>query len=209
VRVVVAPLNLALRLAPDLEDAVEPVEAEIIRYLQFQGAKVAVIWPPDAWALWRGSMETVRASESLELNLETASRAFTRELSEHADFDLLVMPSLVYRKASVEGRTARWDGVRRKISVRTRTASGGSVVSAEWKGRITALSLHALVFTPEGHAVFQGWGGLDVVHDAVLEPGGNAGRSFLQLQRELLEKPEHVREGVGLALEPDAFTRLR
>jgi hypothetical protein len=209
VRVVVAPLNLALRLAPDLEDAVEPVGEEIIRYLQSHGAKVAVIWPPDAWSLWRASMQAIQGSESLTLDLETAARVFVRELTEHADFDLLLMPSLVYRKARVNGRVARWDGVRRKISVRTRTPTGASVVAAEWQGRITALSLHALVFTPEGRRVFQGWGGLDLVHDAVLEREGNPGRAFLRLQRQLLESPEHVREGVALALERDAFTSPR
>jgi hypothetical protein len=208
-RVVVAPLNLALRLAPDLEDAVEPVAEEIIRYLQSHGAKVAVIWPPDAWSLWRDSMAAIQRSEGLTLDLETAARVFVRALTEHADFDLLVMPSLVYREARVLGRSARWDGVLRKISVGTRTPTGASVVAAEWRGRITALSLHAPVFTPDGRRVFQGWGGLDLVHDAVLDREGNPGRSFLRLQRQLLENAEHVREGVALALERGAFTSPR
>ena len=55
-RVVVAPLNLALRLPPELEDGVRPVRDEIIRYLQERDARVAVIWPSDAWELWRESM---------------------------------------------------------------------------------------------------------------------------------------------------------
>src|SRR5262245_61224036 len=61
-RVVVAPLNLAVALAPDLEDAVEPVNAELIHYLQDHGAHVAVIWDPDAWALWRDAAAAVEVA---------------------------------------------------------------------------------------------------------------------------------------------------
>jgi hypothetical protein len=203
-RVVVAPLNLALRLAPDLEDAVEPVEVEIIRYFQSHGARVAVIWPPDAWSLWRESMLAIQRSERPALDLETAAGVFVRVLDEHADFDLLVMPSLVFREARVTGGYARWDGVRRKISLRTETVEGPSVDAAEWKARISGVSLHVLALTPDGGCEFRGWGGLDLAHDAVLPRGGNPGHSFLRLQRQLLENPEHLREGIALALDRHA-----
>src|SRR5262249_4856725 len=52
-RVVIAPMNLAVPLAQDLEDAVDPVTWELIRYFQKHSARVAVIWAPDAAALWR------------------------------------------------------------------------------------------------------------------------------------------------------------
>jgi hypothetical protein len=208
-RVVIAPLNLAVRLAPDLEEAVEPVEAEIIRYFQSNGARVAVIWPADARWLWRDSMAAIQGSESPALDLETAAGAFVRAVGEHADFDLLVMPSLVYRKARVTGRHAHWDGVRRTVTLHTRTVAGENPYTTDWSGRISALSLHALVFTPEGRRVFQGWGGIDLVHDAVLTQEGSQERSFLRLRRQLIENPEHVREGVALALEQDASTSSR
>jgi hypothetical protein len=212
-RVVIAPLNLAVRLAPDLEEAVEPVEAEMIRYFQAHGARVAVIWPADARWLWRDSTAASQGSESPALDLkmaadlETAAGAFVRALDEHADFDLLVMPSLVYREARVTGRHAHWDGVRRRLTVHTPMASGENLHTTDWSGRIAALSLHTLVFTPEGRRVFHGWGGIDLVHDAVLVKRGSSDRSFLRLQQQLIENPEHVREGVGLALQQDLFTR--
>ena len=209
VRVVVAPLNLAVRLARDLEEAVEPVEAEIIRYFQSHGARVAVIWPSDARWLWQDSVAAIQGRESLAPALETAARVFVRELTEHADFDLLVMPSLVYRQARVTGRHASWDGVRRRVTLHTRTVTGENLHTMDWRGRITGLSLHTLVFTPEGRRVFQGWGGIDLVHDAVLTQEGSHERSFLRLQRQLIENHEHVREGVALALEQDAFTSPR
>lgn len=206
-RVVVAPSNLALRLAPELEDVVEPVERELIRYLQARGNRVAVIWPPDAWSLWRDAMAAVQNSELLDANLETAATVFLRELTEHADFDFFVMPALVYREARVAGRHASWDGVRRRVSVRTRTAATGGnyldgsnlVGSRGGRGRIVGLSLHVLVFTPDGELVHQAWGGIDVVHDAV-GPGGARGADRLRLQPELIERPEYLREGIEVAL---------
>ena len=152
--VVIAPLNLAVRPAPDMEEAVEPVEAEIVRYFQSHGAKVAVIWPADERWLWRDSMAAIQGSESRALDLETAAGAFVRALDEHADFDLLVMPSLVYRKARVTGWHASWDGVRRRVTLHTRTVTGENFHTTDWRGQISGLSIHALVFTPEGRRVF-------------------------------------------------------
>jgi len=119
------------------------------------------------------------------------------------------MPSLVYRKARVTGRHASWDGVRRRVTLHTRTVVGENLHTTDWSGRISALSLHAVVFTPEGRRVFQGWGGIDLVHDAVLTRRGSHERSLLLLQQQLIENPEHVREGGALALEQGAFTSPR
>jgi hypothetical protein len=168
-----------------------------------------VIWPADARWVWRDSMLAIQSAESRAPDLDTAAGVFVRVVAEHADFDLLVMPSLVYRKARVTGRYASWDGVRRRVTLHTRTVTGENLHTTDWRGRISGLSLHALVFTPEGRRVFQGWGGIDLVHDAVLVKGGNFDRSFLRLQQQLIENPEHVREGVALALDQDAFARPR
>lgn len=200
-RVVVAPLNLALRLDLDLEEVVEPVADEIIRHLQSLGARVAVIWPPDAWSLWRDSMAAAGGEERHAPDLETAAAAFVRALSEHAEFDLAVMPALVYREARVVGRYARWDGVRRRVSVLTRATGDPDVPAAGWKGRITGLSLHVLAYTPDGRRTHQGWGGIDLVHDAVVAPGGSPGHSFLRLQKDLLGNPDHIHQGVALAFD--------
>jgi len=219
-RIVVAPLNLPVQLAPDLEDAVDPVSAEVIRYFQSHGAKVAVIWAPDAWALWRDSTAAMQAARHAPPKLPEVAATFSRALSEHADYDLLVLPSLVYRDASVMGRFAHWDGVRRRVRIRTRSGvplgkaqaipdpidstdrSALGALVPEWRGRITGLSLHALVFSSEGRGVFQGFGGLDLVHDAVREREGSPEPPILRLHSSLLENTAHVREGIALALDP-------
>jgi hypothetical protein len=213
-------MNLAVPLAPDLEDAVEPVDAELIRYLQARGARVAVIWPPDAATLWRDSVAALQAKRDGPPPFAAAASVFSRALAGHADYDLLVLPSLVFRDAEVMGRFAHWDGVRRRIRLRVRSGSplgraqpipdpmvstdrgSAGPVTPEWRGHITALSIHALVLTPEGRGVFQGFGGLDLVHDPVKEREGSPDQPMLHLQSSVLRSSAHVREGVALALDP-------
>ena len=68
--------------------------------------------------------------------------------------------------------------------------------------RITGLSLHALVYTPDGRRVFQGWGGLDLVHVATTRPaGGGDHEPYLVPQRDLLGDAAHLQEGVAEAFD--------
>jgi hypothetical protein len=217
VHVVVAPMNLSLQLSPDLEDVVEPVTQELIRYLQAHDARVSVIFAPDAWTLWRDSAAAVQEGRK---EAPAVAAVFSRMLAAETDFDLLVLPSLVFRDAQVSGRVAQWDGVRRRIRFRLRSgiplgrtqpipdplvATDRSAVgpgAGDYRGQITGLSLHALVFTPEGRGLFQGFGGLDLVHDTVQKRDGSSDSSFLRLRTKLLDDADHVREGIALALDP-------
>ena len=219
-RIVVAPMNLPLRLAFDLEDAVDPVTQELVRYLQAADARVSVIFGPDAWSLWRASAEALQEAREEPLDVAAVASVFARGLARESAFDLLVLPSLVYRDAEVMGRHAQWDGVRRRIRFRippgaplgrvappadpvaSGPGSAAGPVIPDYRGRITALSLHALVFTPDGRGVFQGFGGLDLVHDTVQPREGSVDTSVLRLRTRLLENPEYVREGVAHALSP-------
>jgi hypothetical protein len=219
-RVVVAPMNLAVPLAADLEDAVEPVGDELIRYLQARGVRVAVVWDPDAAMLWRDAAESVQAASDAPAEFARVAAVFSRALARHADYDLLVLPSLVFREARVKGRFAHWDGVRRRLRVRVRAGSprgraqpipdpidstdraSAGPVTPDWRGHITGVSIHTLVLTPEGRAVFQGFGGLDLVHDPVKEREGSDEPPVLHLHSTVLKSGEHVREGIALALDP-------
>ncbi len=201
VRVAIAPMNLMVALAPDFERSTATVEQELIEYFQARKAHVAIVHRADAWALWRDVVATIQHSEGIELDFDTAARLFVSAVAEHGDFDLFVMPSLVFREARATGRYARWDGVRRAIHFYDRSAARGAELDdSEWKSRLSALSLHVLLYTPQGEELFQGWGGLDVVHDPVVGRGQVADRPTLRLRRELLENPEFVREGIALAL---------
>jgi hypothetical protein len=213
-RIVLAPLNVGVELPADLEDAVPIVEAALIRDLQSRGARVAVIYPPDAAALWRASIVAAGPKAQEAGDLRAVAAAFARTLSESETYDALLVPSLALRPAKVSGRTAQWDGVRRRITVRQESTGNpaspaadapilsdeGVALSREWQGRISGLSLHVLAVRPGLRRVLEHWGGLDLVHDAVSVEG--SGTSRLRLQRDLLADPANVSEGVALALDP-------
>ena len=216
-RVIVAPVNLAVKLPTELEGAVEPVRAEIIAYLQGRDARVAEVWPADAWDLWREAMLATAAERgAAELHLDAAVERFLADLSQHAEFGAFVLPTLVYRQARVWGQTARWDGVRRRISVRARfsadsrlpTVEPTGIGEAEIKGaRVPGVSLQVLIFAPDGERVYEGWGGIDLAH-AVQVTGSRAtghGRPVPRIDP--FREPEHVREGVRIAL--DAYLPQR
>jgi hypothetical protein len=111
--------------------------------------------------------------------------AFSHALADDADYDLscslLVTATRAWSVLRAVGRRARRIRFRARSGVALgrasqsrpdrlgQTAATAGAVVPEWRGRITGLSLHALVFTPEGRGVFQGFGGLDLVHDAVRE----------------------------------------
>lgn len=219
-RVVVAPMNIPIRLAPDLEDAVDRVTQELILYLQSHGARVSVIYGSDAWSLWRESEAALAEERQQDPDATAVASVFSRALASETPFDLLVLPSLVYREARVVGRWAEWDGVRRRVRFRVRsevpvgradllpgpvdaTDRGTTAqLTPDYRGQITGISLHALVFTPQGVGVLQGLGGLDLIYDAVQRPSGSGEFSLLRLQSDLLGDQGHVREGVAHALEP-------
>jgi hypothetical protein len=201
VRVVIAPANLAVQMPPDVDLFVEPVQNELIRHFQARRARVALIFEPDAWALWRDSTAALVTSEPGEVGIDAAAGAFAVALRPHADYDLLVLPSLVFREARVVGRLVEWDGVRRRLAVRPSGVPTLEGYTTGWEGRFTGLSLHVMLLTPEGSRVFQGWGGIDVVHEAIVSRGESRGDPALLPEGEARPDAEYVAEAVDLALE--------
>jgi len=216
-RLVVAPLNLAVKLPMELEDGVQPVRDEIIAYLKRRDARVAVLWPSDAWELWKQSMVASAGAKDGTQRLEQAVGIFVEELARNAEFGAFMLPTLVYREAEVWGDTARWDGVRRRLPQRTRSTANArlpalepSIGESRVRGaKVPGVSLHVLVFAPDGRRIFEGWGGLDLAH-AVLVTGSVAtGHGNLVPGLNPFRNPDHLREGIALALDTYVPSTLR
>jgi hypothetical protein len=217
-RVILAPLNLGVALPPDLDDAVPIVEQALIADLQRRGARVAVIWPPDATALWQECVAGIDSTGDPARDLRAAARSFAEILGEKEPYAVLLLPSLVLREARVSGRSAQWDGVRRRIGVRVQSQddasqpapdspvfdASGLAAAAEWRGRTMGLSLHLLAWRPGRRTPSERWAGLDLVHDAVQMRRGRGAPATLELRprAQLLADPALVQEGVALAVDP-------
>lgn len=208
-RLVVAPMNLAVKLPIELEDGVDPVREEIITYLQRRHAHVAIIWPEDAWRLWRESMAAAIADAPAGGRIEAAVGRFVTELRQHAEFGAFMLPTLAYREAKVWGQTARWDGVRRRLSLRGRVDAGAQLQTLDAPigessiagQRVPGVSLHVLVFSPEGTRTFESWGGLDLVHAALVTGSTETGHGSLVQDTSPFRDRENLREGVAIALD--------
>lgn len=201
-RVALAPLNLGVGHADDLAEAEETVEQELVRFLRERGAHVGIVHAGDAQRAWLAAASTQEGEADPARRLDATAAAFVLALRQESDFefDYVLLPSVVYRDARIFGRIASWDGVRRRVKSRRASGASQDHYFREWEGEITGLSLHVWVYEPDGERVYQGWGGLDLTHDPVAVGAAMAARPIPQAN--ILANPEHVREGVGLALRP-------
>lgn len=192
-RVILTPLNLALRLPEELRESSDRVWPVLVERGMERTRNLAVLQDSDAWELWKGVL--LEAQLQGEPELATVLRQFAREVREQTEFDLLLVPSLVYREAPYDGSSARWDGVRRRIVQR----QDGQRPGTEWAfaGKITGVSLHMLAFDQSGNELGQCWGGLDLAHEILLE---GTEHTLVPLA-EPLANGDHLREGIDLALD--------
>jgi hypothetical protein len=215
-RIVVAPLNLAVRAPVEIDGKGEPVWRELLRYFQALDRKVAVFQPSSAERLWLGATLDLDVSDRNRA-LRTARSRFARALAEHRDYDLLVVPSLVLRSGRLHGRYATWDGVQRvvpngadviPINLSDVARPSGTVTVLGLRGKIAAVSLHVSVLRPDGTHVYEGLGGLDVIQEAHRDDP-REGRWTFDMRADPFGKPENLREGIELAFERPLLATAR
>jgi hypothetical protein len=215
-RIVVAPLNLAIRAPAENGAEGEPVWRELLRYFQALDRQVAVLRPSSAEWLWREATLDLDVSDR-DRAWRTACSRFAQALAEHWDYDLLVLPSLVLRPAQLRGRYAVWDGVERVVpngadviplDLSDFVHPVGSVTVLGLRGKIAAVSLHASVLRPDGRHVFEGLGGLDVIQEFHRDDPWE-GRWTFGARAEPFAEPEHLREGIERAFERTLLATAR
>ena len=207
-RVAVAPLNLAIRVPEVLAGKGEPVWDELLRRFQVLDKQVSVVSLARAELLW------LEATADLDLSdrraaLRTAHSRFARGLAEHRDYDLLIMPSLVLRRARLRSGVASWDGVRRVLHGSTLAFDPGvsdafrtptNVTTGGLEGKVGAASLHVVVLRPDGTEQYQGLGGLDLMQKAQRAKTWER-RWTYEERSDPFANAENLREGVERALQ--------
>ena len=196
-RALVVPVNLMPNLPVGLLGHTAEVSDEIAAYLASHGIEVVPTEEETARQLWIDCFEESRPGDGGP-DPASAANAFVRQLREREAFDVLIVPTLVYRKGRLRDGRVRWDGV-----VRTLPVVGGSDAKSpihRETGKVAGVSLHVIVFDEQGTEVFHGVGGLDVAHTA--EYMASRGRWYLRHREDPFTEPAHVREGVELAFEP-------
>jgi hypothetical protein len=203
-RVAVAPLNLGLRTPPELRGSEAPVWTEILRYLGTQDRTLAVVDASDAVELWSTAAAEVERSGA-ELEPRAVAARFAQLLTAHADYDILVMPSLAVRRARIGGHHAWWDGARRELPVRSPVpiapADGlGGVTISGYRGSIAAASLYVAILGPDGASLYEGLAGLDVIQEVARGERPRGGSEWtLAPRRDSFADAAELREGVERA----------
>jgi hypothetical protein len=207
-RVVVAPVNLAVRAVSEVEPGVEPVWRALLQYFTSDEKPAIALDPNDASALWNEVMANARKS-GREADLFAAYAEFARRVGEQSEFGNIVFPTLVLHSARVHGRVANWDGVHRQIEIPGQAAEsidtyrdGKIWVKRDGaSGELAAASLHIAVFSPRGEFRYQGIGGL-VLLQKLVEPRKRKGGVELTavMRSDAFTAPDELHEGIGAAL---------
>jgi hypothetical protein len=199
----VLPINLTIKTPPELSPLLNDMFGAIAGYIRDRGDTIETLSRKEATAQWAASIIEVKESEALEDNFETAMRAYVTHLAETRSFDAVISPSIIYRATKTRDRRVKWDGVFRKMKiVNLSDEAKNKGLARSLSVEISGVSLHVMVFGPEGDLIFQKYGGLDLVHDVDMAGAEFTMHPGLSLKDGLLKESDHLSEGIGVAFDP-------
>jgi hypothetical protein len=201
----ILPLNLAAPIPSELEPYRGVIWQELERYLRAHDKQLKTVDSEVARKLWVKSVQQVRVGErGARAGFEDAARALAVELRKHAEFGVMVAPSVFIREAPISERSAHWDGVERELGLEQRSSQDPRVAAMPFEGVAPAASLHVAVFDPTGDEIHEGKGGLELLVDVRLTGEDAAGQPEFEFtpRSTLFENREHVREGITVAFAP-------
>ncbi len=209
-RVVIVPLNLGVRASSEVEPGVDPVWRELLAHFAAQEQPATALERNSASALWVEVMKEVQSKP--EPDVYKAYAMFARRIADQVDYSAIVFPSLVTRVARVQGETAAWDGVRRRVDLAGNLAGPETVspvmgttdlmvTNTGVRGEIAAASLHVAVMSPDGELRFEGAGGLSLLQQFEKEAKSTAPskKIVVELRPDAFADEGELREGVQAA----------
>jgi hypothetical protein len=206
-RVVVVPVNLGVRAVAEVGPGIEPVWRALLDYFASEEHPAIALDRADAGALWNEVMADAKKAGE-EGDLYATYGRFARRVSEQAEFDSIVFPTIVTHTAHLSGRVASWDGVRRQIEIPGQfnesidTYREGRIWLSRHgaSGELAATSLHIAVLSPKGELRYQGRGGLVLLQELVGPQKPSDGMELTAVMRkDPFAAPDQLREGIGAA----------
>jgi hypothetical protein len=193
-RAMLLPINEVEPVPDGLEVGEDQVFEQLKSYLESRGLSIETTNTYDYRLAANSATESVHNerlaakanSISGEIEYSNIVPGLLANLGSEAD--LLIVANMVIRTGeSSGGRTVRWDGVKRRISVPPR-----------WRmtGTESVASIFVSVYHRDGKRVFSGYGGLDLLF------APNLREERYELIPDRLQNIQHLREGVCIALYP-------
>jgi len=202
--ILVLPLNITIAMPTEVEGKSEQVFEQLGNYFTAQQRKAVTVGVIEANRVWVASMEEVEASDLETKGYEAAMTVMARRLGRSGSFDAIVVPDLVFRNAKLSRQTAQWDGVKRRFkTVRAPGAVEDSVIrTMSFGGSTSGVSFRARIYSPAGDFAFEGFGGIELVHQVDLTDIVRKRRFRYEIRPDLLEDLDLIRKGITQAFVP-------
>ena len=206
-RILVCAPNTVLGLPAELQDATAGLHDEIEAYLHLHDKEVEWLGLYDSKRLWNQAMSRAKQEGAIQ----NTPGVFAAELAKSHQFDAIVMPSILIHKVRANMGNASWDGVSRRMRIvnapkqpvgRAQDTLAQGIARGGVSGEVMATSIHLMVFTPRGERVFEGRGGLELLHEADMAPVKRNYEYELRLRSDLLRDRAALREGLAIAFDP-------
>lgn len=210
------PLNLVLPLPAEVRKGAEPVDRELVQFLESQHQELSRLDRKEARELWRRAVFASRPTG----DPTRAPQIFAGELAQQHSFDVIVMPSLVVVQSRIDAGISAWDGVRRVMRMshapviglsredaafNTAPRAGRPIVDQPFNGisgEAWVTSLHILVYARDGSLVFEGRGGIDFLQEIEFVQPGKSLRYRLRPNGALFIDERVLSEAVVAAFAP-------
>jgi hypothetical protein len=200
--VLLLPSNIVVPVPPGLEGATPIVDEEIRSYLDSHGKRVQALTSEEAQAEWLASARALKAEVGeAKMSFEGAAATLARRMHTERRFDALVVPWISLRPARVRGVSVSWDGVTRTLRVLNPQGRGLQVLK-NLDTQATAPSLELAVFSPDGRKLFEGVGGLDLLHALVIEGEPTRIDAELLPRSQIFAERSSLEEGIAVAFDP-------
>ena len=196
------PVNLTIDTPPEFSHALDDMFGAIAGYIRDRGYTIETFSRKEASARWAASINEVKKSEALDNNFESAMRVYVAHLAKTRSFDEVIAPSIIYRTPKLRDRRVKWDGAIRKLEIinlsdEAREKGLAHALNVE----IAGVSLHVMVFSPDGDLIFERYGGLDLAHDVNMVGTEFTMNPRLSLKEDFLKKGGNLRSGIGVAFD--------
>jgi hypothetical protein len=200
--VLLLPSNVVLPAPPGLESAPPLVDEEIRSYLDSHGKRVHSLTNEEAQAEWLASARALKAEVgTAQMDFDGAAATLARRMHAERRFDVLVLPWIALRPAKVRGRSVTWDGVTRTLRVRNPEGRNLQVLR-DLDTQAAAPSLHVAVYSPDGQKLFEGVGGLDLLHALVIEGEPTRIDAELLPRSQIFAERSSLQEGIAVGFDP-------
>lgn len=182
-----------------LDDGEKIVRQEMSRQLNAAGWDVATMRMGNYLDIFYGINDSIDGLYSpatgriVPEKYEYALTEFVKTINDTQEHAVTLVPSFELKTATLKGRAATWDGVRRK-----HISDLPGTDTTSWSGHTRGLSMKIMAFSADGTSLFTSYGGLVLPFQAALKDGD----ARMEIRENLFEEKENIAAGVRSALLP-------